>query len=515
MGKLTNPLIYEIYPRSFYDSSGTGEGDLNGIAEKLSYVKSLGVDAIWIAPFYPSSWHDGGYDVIDHCNVDPRLGTLADFDRLVGHAQDLGLSVLVDLVFKHTSVEHPWFKSAVEGDQSAAERYVWRDAAADGTPPTNWIGYFGKPAWSWCHQRQQYYLHQYHASQPALNHRNQDVQNSIREIMAFWCDRGVAGFRFDAVTSWFHDDQFRDNPPASDQEQRLIDGVPKSPYTRQRHEYDMLVREGANYMENIRAWAGRDLYLFGENNFGIASLDIALDYTGAEKLNGCYTTDTVRCGHSSKAWQNIFDKLDGRWRTPWWFESHDRARSRTNLGNDSEEFVKFLAVLTAILPGAALIYQGQELGLPQPPLDKSEIQDPFDLSYWPDDPGRSGARVPIPWTEAKDNFGFSSSPPWLPMRWQAGMSIESQETDKGSPLNCYRHAIYLRKKYDLSNPIVFNYQQHGQLLTVFSKTKAGSFSAVFNFGDSEKDFELSNSLIVTGVSGGMIAPYGAAIMEQV
>ncbi|APX25868.1 alpha-glucosidase (plasmid) [Salipiger profundus] len=495
--RLVNPAIYEIYPRSFHDSTGSGEGDLNGITGKLEHVRDLGVDAIWLAPFYPSPRVDGGYDVRDHRAVDPRLGSLEDFDRLLARAHELGLAVLIDMVFKHTSVDHTWFRAALDGDTEAAARYVFRDPKPDGTPPTNWIGYFGTPAWSWAHQRQQYYLHEYHRGQPSVNHRNPEVMAEQQAIMAFWKARGVDGFRFDAVTSWFHDEKLRDNPAAAPEDRPRIDGLPHSPYNRQRHRRDMQEGEGRDRMTLIREWAGDEMFLIGENNFGLASVEISQGYTGPGRLDACYTTDTVRCGTSPRLWSAMLDKTNGTWRLPWWFSSHDQARATTRLWDDHPGAPAFLAALLAVLPGSVMIYQGEELGLPQPDVRRAESEDPFDRAFWPDGPGRSGARVPIPWDETPETFGFTRGTPWLPMRWLEGISVRAQEGSETSTLARYRAALRIRRDHGLASPRELTHRQEGRRLQLTAHTEVSTIEAVFDFDDLTFEIRTGETVLMS------------------
>lgn len=494
-------MIYEIYPRSFADSTGSGEGDLAGITQRLDHIRDLGVDAIWLAPFYPSPRADGGYDVRDHRAVDARLGTLQDFDALVSRAHELGLKVLIDMVFKHTSIDHPWFLAALDGDEDAASRYVFQDPREDGTAPTNWIGYFGTPAWSWTHRRQQYYLHEYHSGQPSLDHRNPDVMADQAKTMQFWKDRGVDGFRFDAVASWFHDDQFRDNPPADPDDRKRIDGLPWSPYNRQRHDHDMIEAEGRDRMALIRDWAGDDMYLVGENNFGLASVEISMGYTGEGRLDACYTTDTARCGVSPNMWTALLNKLDGDWRLPWWFSSHDQARAVTRLCEDQPGAARFLLALLCVMPGAMMLYQGDELGLPQPEVDRDETEDPYDLAFWPDGPGRSGARVPMPWDETPETFGFTTGTPWMPMRWPRGLSVAAQQGDADSTLAFCRKALAMRRDRRLGAPENFEHRQDGRVMHIVSHGAQGSTEAMFDFDTLGFDIRADGQVLLAGAPG--------------
>ena len=244
--------IYQIYPRSFADSSGDGIGDLPGILEKLDYVASLGVDAIWLSPFFPSPMRDFGYDVADYCGVDPIFGTLGDFDAIVERAHALKLKVIIDQVYSHTSDQHPWFReSRSNRTNPKADWYVWADAKADGSPPTNWQSVFGGPAWTWDARRGQYYFHNFLAEQPGLNVHNPDVQQALLDVAAFWLDRGVDGFRLDAINFAMHDPELRDNPPASPGSKR------SRPFDFQEHRYNQSHPDIAKFLERIRELTDR------------------------------------------------------------------------------------------------------------------------------------------------------------------------------------------------------------------------------------------------------------------
>ena len=410
------PVIYQVYPRSFFDSDGDGVGDLCGITQKLDHIAQLGVDAVWLSPFYVSAWKDGGYDVIDHSAVDPMLGTMEDFDALVVRAHELGLKVMIDQVLNHTSCDHPWFQAALDGDSACAERYLFRPAKPDGTPPNNWLSQFGLPGWEWAHQREEYYFHQFLACQPSLNLRNPAVQQSHAEQIAMWSGRGVDGFRFDAVTSYLWDESLSDNPPASPEVREKVSGNAASPYTYQDHQFDMLPGDGAAYMEKLREWVGDDAYIIGENTSGNKSLELAMSFAGPGRLNACYTTDLPEQRGSPQAVLDMIEHTDLQ-RLLGWLSSHDQPRHLADNRHASEQ-AEIYAAMMAFLPGPWLVYQGEELGLVQPDLQKDEVTDPLDLNFWPDGPGREGARVPIPWNDDAPNFGFSEAAPWLPMRWE-------------------------------------------------------------------------------------------------
>src|SRR5574341_185768 len=245
-------VIYQIYPRSFADSNADGVGDLPGIIDKLPYVASLGVDAIWISPYFKSPMRDFGYDISDYRDVDPLFGTLADFDRMVARAHELGLKVVIDQVLSHTSDEHAWFKeSRTSRDNPKADWYVWADPKPDGTPPNNWLSVFGGSAWQWDSRRRQFYMHNFLSSQPDLNFHNPEVQEQVLADIRFWLERGVDGFRFDACIFHFHDKLLRDNPPAVNRDTKTVSAT--NPYGMQRHLYDKTQPENLPYLERIRA----------------------------------------------------------------------------------------------------------------------------------------------------------------------------------------------------------------------------------------------------------------------
>lgn len=438
------PVIYQIYPRSFRDTTGNGIGDLNGITLKLQHAADLGADAVWLSPFYPSPWADGGYDVSDHMAVHPALGTMDDFDRLVARAHDLGLRVLIDQVFNHTSLEAPWFKLSVAGDEKHFDYYVWADAKPDGTQPNNWLSQFGPPAWTWNHIRQQYYFHNFTAEQPSLNLRNKDVQAELRTIMQFWRDRGVDGFRIDAVTSLMFDPSLKDNPVASKEVRDKVSGENFVPYTRQDHSHDILPGDGVEFVANMRDWAGDDAFIIGEVTSGNQSIELAGRLATVGKMSAAYTTDLPENAATADAYADILTRAPDAGRIGWWLSSHDQPRHANRAGDGSAHDAKFLALVLATAPGPVLIYQGEELGLSQPDLPKTAVTDPLDLLYWPDGPGREGARVPIPWEEG-GNRAFTTGTPWLPMAWPEGISVAVQHIAETSVLRFYRAAFAFRR----------------------------------------------------------------------
>ncbi|CTQ48759.1 alpha-amylase family glycosyl hydrolase [Jannaschia donghaensis] len=438
------PVIYQIYPRSFRDTTGNGIGDLRGIIEKLHHAADLGADAVWLSPFYPSPWNDGGYDVSDHMSVHPALGTMQDFDNLVTCAGDLGLRILIDQVFNHTSIEAPWFKRSIAGDEKYSDYYVWADPKPDGTQPNNWLSQFGPPAWTWNHVRRQYYFHNFTSKQPSLNLRNTDVQEELKTIMQFWRDRGVDGFRIDAVTSLLFDPSLKDNPVADPKVQEQVSGDNFVPYTYQDHSFDLLPGDGIDFVTNLRDWAGDDAFLIGEVTSGNQSIELAERLATDGRMSAAYATDLPEAGATADAYADVLTRAKDAGRIGWWLSSHDQPRHAGKAGDGTSHDAKFLALMLATAPGPVLIYQGEELGLTQPALAKSAVTDPLDLLYWPDGPGREGARVPIPWEEGGER-AFTTGTPWLPMDWPEDVSVAVQHIDANSVLRFYRAAFAFRR----------------------------------------------------------------------
>jgi alpha-glucosidase len=482
-----SPVIYQIYPRSFRDTTGSGTGDLIGICRKLDHVAALGADAIWISPFYPSPFMDGGYDIADHVDVHPALGTLDDFDVLLARAHDIGLKVLIDQVFNHTSDTSPWFQRAISGDPAYEDFYVWRDAKPDGTPPNNWLSQFGPPAWTWNHKRRQYYYHNFTKHQPSLNLRCEAVQDQLRNVMRFWLDRGVDGFRLDSVTSFLFDPDMQDNPPASAAVRSAVSGSDFVPYTWQDHVHDILPGDGLPYMEQLRRWAGEDVFLLGEVTSGNQSVELASGLSEPGRLDAAYTTDLPEKGGTAAVYADILERADDPRRLGWWLSSHDQPRHLDRAGDGSHRDARFLATVLATAPGTVMLYQGEELGLTQPKLPKWAVSDPLDLLYWPDGPGREGARVPIPWAEGDDR-GFSTSRPWLPMDWPDGISVASQEIASDSILAFYRRAFGFRRAHDIGNMALQDWSRKGEVIRLSYSTggemRRVSCEVVLNFGET-------------------------------
>lgn len=448
-------VIYQIYPRSFYDTDGNGIGDLAGITAKLDHVESLGVDAIWISPFYPSPMDDFGYDVSNFTDVDPIFGTLEDFDRLIAAAHDRGLKVIIDLVISHTSDRHPWFQqSRASRDNARADWFVWADPRADGTPPNNWLSIFGGSAWAWDSRRRQYYLHNFLASQPDLNFHNVEVQDAVLDAARFWLERGVDGFRLDTVNFYFHDPKLRDNPPLPPG--KPISGVERSnPYSYQDHIHDKTQPENLAFLERLRALT--DSYphatMVGEIGSDHDPFGTTAAYTQAGKrLHMAYgfdllTTDSS-AAHIRRTVRAMETGIGSGWPS-WAVSNHDVPRVATRWGgmHPPEAFAPLIVALVTSLRGTPCLYQGEELGLQEAEVAFEHLQDPYGKEFWPEFRGRDGCRTPMPWDDEAPYTGFSQVSAWLPIPDDhRARSVKRQEADPASPLHRTRRFLAWRRK---------------------------------------------------------------------
>jgi alpha-glucosidase len=446
-------VIYQIYPRSFQDSNGDGIGDLAGIIHRLPYVASLGVDAIWISPFFPSPMLDFGYDVMNYRDVDPMFGTLADFDALIQRAHELGLRVMIDLVLSHTSDQHRWFReSRSSRDNPKANWYVWADAKPDGTAPNNWLSIFGGPSWEWDSERLQYYQHNFLKEQPDLNFHEPEVQEELLAVARFWLERGVDGFRLDTINFYFCDAELRDNPVLVPELRDYSTAPAVNPYNWQEHLYDKSRPEMIGFLRRFRALLDEfgDIAAVGEVGDAQRGMEIMGEYTrGDDLMQMCYAFEFLspeapsgrRVAHVLRRFMTVAH--DG-WAC-WAFSNHDVERHATRWSLDGPQLRVYLALLLT-LRGSVCLYQGEELGLTEAYVPYEELQDPYGKRFWPKYRGRDGCRTPMVWLSDTLNGGFSEVKPWLPVAMEhLRLAVNQQEDDPESMLAFYRRLLAWRK----------------------------------------------------------------------
>jgi len=492
-------VIYQIYPRSFQDSTGNGIGDLRGIVRRLPYIASLGVDAIWISPFFTSPMEDFGYDVSDFRDVDPIFGELEDFDAVVLAAHELGLKVMIDLVFSHTSDQHPWFKESRKTEANdKTGYYVWADAKPDGSPPNNWLSIFGGSAWQWEARRCQYYLHNFLTSQPDLNLHEPMVQAELLDIAKFWLERGVNGFRLDTINFYFADKELRDNP-ALPEDQRNDQTAPKvNPYNYQEHIYDKNRPETLGFLRRLRVLM--DSYnaaAVGEVGDSQRGLEILGEYTkGDDLMQMCYAFELLSGARpTAQSLAAVFEKVDevasDGWAC-WAYSNHDVQRHKSRWGL-SDAADRCFATMLMCLRGSACIYQGEELGLPEAEVPFEALQDPYGIEFWPEFKGRDGCRTPMVWEVSNVNGGFSSSAEvWLPVPAEhLARAAAGAEANPEALIHHYRRAINFRQ----ANPVLQkgSMSEHTAAGDVFSferKADGQRLFCAFNLGDSVQEFRL-------------------------
>lgn len=444
-------IIYQIYPRSYQDTNGDGIGDLKGIKDRLPHIASLGpIDYVWISPFFRSPMKDFGYDVSDYRSVDPLFGSDADLEELLEEARELGLKIMVDLVLAHTSNEHEWFKeSRTDRTNPRADWYVWADPKPDGTPPNNWLSVFGGPAWQWDSRRQQYYLKHFLSEQPALNWYNPEVEQEMLDTVKYWLDKGVRGFRLDAVMFAHHDPLLRDNPPR----RGAFESRAKDSFYYQEHRYNLGQEASLEAMRKLRAvvesYSGA--LLLGE----ISDRAVARRYTGDELLHSTYFFDLLELkSFDARSIRTVLEEVYRDFPECnffWSLSNHDFARHITRYEHDrthTSQFAKLTAALFLTLPGGYCLYQGEELGLPAATLTFDDLVDPFDRFMWPNGPKRDSARTPVPWDNTLPQAGFSTAgKTWLPVdAAQRSLAVAQQEGDDASVLNYFRTLIRWRSK---------------------------------------------------------------------
>ncbi|MBT2188104.1 alpha-amylase family glycosyl hydrolase [Sphingobium nicotianae] len=521
-------VIYQIYPRSFADSNGDGIGDLPGITAHLDHVASLGVDAIWLSPFFTSPMADFGYDVADYRDVDPIFGTLADFDALVARAHALGLKVIIDQVYAHTSDKHPWFVAS-RNDRAGpyGDFYLWADPRPDGSPPNNWQSVFSGPAWTWDARRRQYYCHNFLKEQPQLNGHNPAVQQALLDVARFWLDRGVDGFRLDALNFLMQSKRLRDNPP-----QTKFSQPPTRPFDYQRRLHNQGHRDIPKFIERIGAlladYDGR--FTVAEIGGEDAVREMKLYTSGHTRLNTSYGFDFLYAPALTPA---VIEAAIGQWPDKpgtgwpsWAFENHDAPRAISRwlpADADAATRAKFAAMkmlLLLCLRGNIFLYQGEELGLTQVDIAFEDLRDPEAIANWPLTLSRDGARTPMPWTRKGRYDGFSTAKPWLPLGPDhAALAVDVQEKDEGSLLHLTRALLAFRKAHPALRWGTLKFRRVGEQVLMFERRhKDERVIGLFNLGAEAADWPKGASakamplMSVGGAGQGALPGYSGCVL---
>ena len=503
-------VIYQIYPRSFQDSNGDGIGDLPGITSRLDYIASLGVDAIWISPFFKSPQNDFGYDVSDYCDINPDYGTLSDFDEMIAKAHDLGLKVMIDIVPAHCSSEHEWFKQSRQSrDNPKADWFHWVDPNPDGTVPTNWLSFFGGAAWSWEPRRQQYYLHNFLSSQPNLNHANDKVREALCDVARFWFDRGVDGFRLDAVHTINGDSApYKDNLPKLD----FVQGdLPQEqqPFFRQLHDTGQLNQPAIQkFSEAFRAVADSyegDKFLMGELH-GDDPVKASTTFTDEGRLHATYNFNLLEWAGLDVAGlkQAITDAIaafNGSGRLTFAFSNHDVPRSGTRqlaplgLSADAQVAMQLLLIqLEVSLIASTCLYQGEELACDDVrDIPLARMQDPWGIEFAPTFLGRDTCRTPMVWQASKPNGGFSvANDTWLPIA-QAHLARAGLDEMARPSSNYQKIAAFLSWRKDQPAMMTANHMSAisgGDRQIIFDRiSETQTIRCCFDFGTLTASFE--------------------------
>jgi alpha-glucosidase len=500
-------VIYEIYPRSFQDSNGDGIGDLNGITQRLDYLKDLGVDAIWITPMYPSPQVDFGYDIADYTAIDPQYGTMADFDRLVKEAKARDIRVIMDFVPNHTSDKHPWFvESSSSRTNAKRDWYVWRDGKAPGRPPNNWQSWFGHSAWKFDPRTGQYYYHHFYAEQPDLNWRNPEVRKAMYDVLRFWLDRGVAGFRLDAVSRLFEDQDLQDDP--------LLPGENAYGDPNIQHLHTDNLPEVHEVLKEIRQvvdqYPGNPVLISEADEPNISELtklygskldeiQLPMDFQVAD-VNQL----------SAASFRDLIDQIEnnGAGGQPYFFfNNHDQARTwdRYGEGVHNDAIARLLATLLLIARATPQLYYGEEIGMvTTPPAHREHVRDPIGKLGWPKEKGRDGERTPMQW-DTSNNAGFTTSQtPWLPVPpsyKQRNVAVEEKDPD--SLLNFYKQLIRLRRtQRALRNGMQITVNCHDpDVLSFLRKVPIDGESVLVVLNMSNKSKKVAFDLKPQGITG--------------
>lgn len=527
-----NAVLYQIYPRSFMDQSGDGIGDLSGITQKLDYVASLGIDGIWISPFFKSPMKDFGYDVEDYKTVDPMFGSLDDFRRLLDEAHRRNIKIIIDMVWAHTADSHSWFQESRQNQTNGKKDwYIWADCKPDGTPPNNWLSVFGGPAWTWDTRREQYYLHHYLSSQPKLNWRNPEVKERIFDVARFWLDMGVDGFRLDTMHHFLHDPELRDNPPRPEDMPWPNDLPQSCPLARQLRLNCSSHPDTVPLIEEIRAlintYDNRMLLaeVGGEDNDITASTYVQK----GNRMNLAYSFGLMQKIFNKELVHSTVNRVEKNIQDGWlcWATgNHDNTRvvSRwpsTNI--DTRDFARFALAFGLSLRGSFCMYQGEELALPEAEVSFHQLQDPFGIAFYPEYKGRDGARTPMPWIKNAQHGGFSDGKTtWLPVVGAyRDLAVDVQERDESSMLNFTRKIIAWRRE----NPIIQRgkinmFDLEGEVIAFTRMLDDKRIHCYFNAQDAKAEIQADGTLDSISHRASLdrgiltLEPYGFAFIRE-
>lgn len=504
-------VFYEIYVRSYRDTDGDGIGDLRGITERLDHLNdgtpdSLGVDALWLTPINPSPMYDFGYDVSDYCAVDPRFGTLADLDTLIDQAHRRGIRIILDLVPNHTSHEHAWFRESRCSRRSPKrDWYVWRDGRPGGNPPNNWVSAFGGPAWTYDAATEQYYLHSFLAEQPDLNYRHPEVRSAMQEVMRFWLDRGVDGFRIDVIHKLMKDLELRDNPPPDE-----VDVNPVRDYFGQRHVYD---EDRPEVHDLIRSWrvlldGYSDRTMVGEV-YILDPLRVPRYYgNGRDELHLAFNFAFLWSPWSAERFRGLVDQMEELLppaaQPTYVLSSHDAPRHRTRFddGRHAEARARLAALMLLTLRGTPFLYYGEEIGMHDVVIPPHRVCDPVGKRF--PGLGRDPERTPMQWT-ADRNAGFTPAPePWLPVADDYAMlNVAAQKQDPASLFSLYRRVIWFRKTAPaLTQGTYRSVDAPEQTFVYYREHRAQRLLVALNFSEEPHQIELEEEgIVVLGTDG--------------
>ncbi|MEM5338364.1 alpha-amylase family glycosyl hydrolase [Paraburkholderia azotifigens] len=499
-------VIYQIYPRSFQDSNGDGIGDLPGIRTRLEYLAALGVDAVWISPIYPSPMADFGYDVADYCNVDPMFGTLDEFKQLMGRAHQLGLNVLLDFVPNHSSDRHPWFEeSRSSRDNPRRDWYLWRDPASDGGPPNNWLSRMGGSAWEWDERTGQYYYHAFLREQPDLNWRNPQVRRAMDDVLRFWLDLGVDGFRVDVLWLLIKDALFRDNPPnpayrpGEPEHHRLLQR-----YTEDQPEVHDIVR---SMRATLREYGER--VLIGEIYLPVAQL-VKYYGAGGDGADMPFNFQLLNARWNAREIASMIQAYDSAlpehaWPN-WVLGNHDNPRVASRVGIAQ---ARVAAVLLLTLRGTPTLYYGDEIGMTDGAIALDEIQDPAELRQPGIGQGRDPERTPMQWDGSLPHAGFTRGRPWLPV--DTTTSVRDQDNDVSSVLSLYKSLLVLRRSHAaLVQGTIENIVAHGDVLTYERRYRNQRLFIALNMGDEGVDVQTQSGAVLLST---MTSRRGQAVVQ--